>query len=168
MQLKFKVPNTALFDPVKAKALFSKDINIYLDKSLMTIQSNIKVEAPVFEGQLRNSIHTERDNLIGRVISGVDYAVVLNEGRKPGATPPPSSSLIGWIRRSAKGRSWFAKMQSSYPKITLQSAAYILARSIGKKGFKNDFWDRGIDKSVRQVKLNGEKLLKIITEGLVK
>jgi hypothetical protein len=168
VKFKLKVPDTALFDVNKAKRLFQNDFDRYLDDSLSYIQANIKSEAPVFDGLMRDTIHTERDNLIGRVVSGVDYAVAVNEGRRPGKTPPPSSALIGWISRSAKGRSWFSKLKASNPNITLSSAAYILARSIGRKGFKNDFWDRGADKSERRVKLNGEKLLKKITEGLVK
>jgi len=165
----FKVPPTALFDVEKAKELFSNDIRVYLNTVLPITQTNIKQEAPVgVTSQLRNTIYTEVKETEGRVYSGVDYAVVVNEGRAAGKTPPPPDALINWIRLSAGGRAWFAAIRSKYPNMTVKAASFILARSIGKKGFKNDFFDRGIKKSKNYIKVEAGRLLKKIAEGLCK
>lgn len=58
------------------------------------------------------------------------YARVVHEGRRPGATPPPVAPIARWLKR--KGRD---------PRL-----AYVVARSIGKRGVKGrPFLKQGFD-----------------------
>jgi len=74
------------------------------------------------------------------------YALVVEEGRRPGAKMPPPDALIIWIRKkwrgvigvtaTAIGKEWKHRGTRQQARQSAErSLAWILARSIGRKGF---------------------------------
>ena len=170
IKFNYKLPKSAIFNPEKAQALFGTQMTSTINDIVSVIKINIQNEAPVGDtAQLRNTIGTTVSQRRGTVFTGVDYAIVVEQGRAAGKRQPPSDALINWLRRTAKGQSLFGKMKSKNPRITYKSAAYVLSRSIGKKGIKaNPFFDRGINKSRAVISKLSRSLLKLITAGMVK
>ncbi len=59
------------------------------------------------------------------------YLEIVDKGRRPGAKPPPTTPIKKWIeQRGIRGRDKKGRF------ITNQSLAFVMARSIGKKGIK--------------------------------
>jgi hypothetical protein len=79
-------------------------------------------------GALINSLEYEVVEVLNDVflnIYSLDYLDYLDKGRKPGKMPP-SQSFIPWIRaRGIKIKNW-----------TDEQSAFVIARSVGKKGIK--------------------------------
>jgi hypothetical protein len=168
MRYEWKVPDIPLFNPELASKEIKNDIAASLDKMTSVLQANIKLQTPRgVSRNLWNNINTYQSELMGRVSADTDYAVVLNEGRRPGARRPPASALVRWIIKSSAGVAWFAKIRAANPRITVRQAAYILARSIGRKGFKNDFFDRGVDQSSAYITKEANDLLSRIKASMV-
>ena len=81
-------------------------------------------------GQTAASIYSntfETVNSIGIAVGGSKSFTVLHTGRRKGATPPPSTSIESWMK---------AKGLSPRRGKSLESAAFAIARSIGKNGYK--------------------------------
>lgn len=84
-------------------------------------------------GKLINSLDyeiLETVNGVTFVIKGEAYLKYVDGGRKPNSTPPPMKQIKKWI--SARG----IKFSSGKKKLTQTQTAFIVARSIGKKGIK--------------------------------
>ena len=68
------------------------------------------------------------------------HAVYVEEGRRPGAPPPPTSALIPWIRRkftNLKGRDErgrYARAQDT--EAIYARLAFVIARAIGRRGLR--------------------------------
>lgn len=79
-------------------------------------------------GALINSLEYEVIEVLNDVylnIYSLDYLDYLDKGRKPGKQPP-SEALIPWVRvRGIKIKNW-----------SDEQSAFVIARSIGKKGIK--------------------------------
>ena len=165
---KIKPPKTALFDLSKAQKMFKKDIKAFLSDVIPTLQTSIRNEAPHGNtGNLKNTIGTSIKDLIGSVFTGTNYAVVVEKGRAPGKRNPPAAALMSWLRLSTAGRAYMSAMRQKIKNLTYQTAAFILSRSIGKKGIKpNPFFTRGIDKRKQYVAQKGSVLLDTIIKGL--
>ena len=93
-----------------------------------------KQEAPVgVDGVLRASGHVEVPKREGSRLTvrlgyggaAKSYANVIHEGRKPGSRPPPSQALVPWVKKKL-----------FVPEAEAASVAFVVARSIGKKGTK--------------------------------
>lgn len=78
---------------------------------------------------LARSWSSEIRGLSAEVFSPLQYAIVEEEGRRPGAKAPPSEALRGWARRHG------------FP--TSRGALFVLARAIGRRGRKGRFHLRG-------------------------
>jgi len=93
-------------------------IDITTDIKQVLERSNVRAS-----GDLINSIDykiLQRDGEYRLVISYLDYGEFVLSGRKPNSKPPPYTPIIRWTK--LKGLP--------------QSAAYPIAKSIGKKGIK--------------------------------
>lgn len=82
-------------------------------------------EIPVFTGHLRASWQSTRPEVDGATVKGsvgtpLLYGAVMNDGRTPGAQMPPPEALEAWVRL----------------KMGADVSAYVVARSIGRKGIK--------------------------------
>jgi len=106
--------------------------------------------APSDTGALKRSLTVETTPLSARVFSVLPYAIVMEQGRRPGARMPPPSALAGWARRHP-------------PKGGGKSSLFALARHIGKRGIKGRFFMKAakddverqlpslIDKAAREI-----------------
>ena len=144
MKLNLKVPNIALFNTAKALTVYDKLATKYVDAITSTFQASIISKAPTGgSGRLKNSIKTKRKKYTGIVYPSVKYAEFVERGRRAGRMPP-SKRLVNWLKRSRKGRNRFQALKARYPRITYKSAAYLVARAIGKHGTRPTwFWSKG-------------------------
>lgn len=72
------------------------------------------------------SIFSEPVGTLGaRVATNLGYMLVEEEGRRPGARPPPPEALAGWARRHGFD--------------TSRGGLFVLARAIGRRGRKGRF-----------------------------
>ena len=81
-------------------------------------------------GQTASSVYSntfETTDSIGIAVGGSKSFATLHTGRRKGAKAPPSTSIEAWMRSKGLG-----------PRNgkSLKSAAFAIARSIGKKGYK--------------------------------
>ena len=124
----------ALFDQYEKIA--DKHLTQAMQGSLIGIQGLARSNAPVFRGQLQNSISTSvksvGPNIEGRVFSTIRspyaYPLVMEFGRRPGKMPPPSA-LRRWVQLVIKP-----------PGELVDGLAYIVARAIGRRGIKGRFF----------------------------
>lgn len=66
-----------------------------------------------------------------------DYYIFVDEGRRPGAKPPPVNKIDAWIRKRG-----------------LDLNAYAVAKSIGKKGIKGtNIYTDNIEKFIKEINL---------------
>jgi hypothetical protein len=88
----------------------------------------------VASGRLINSLNYEVIELLNGIYLNMKYEKYLinvDQGRRPGAKPPGSSKILPWIKQKGiKGRGKGGRFISN------QSLAYLISRSIGKKGIK--------------------------------
>ena len=94
---------------------------------------NLRKTKATFRGTLLNSItrHAVMDGnntARGIISSDLPYAGVIDLGRRPGAPPPPAEDLVPWVKKKLA-----AKGDRKKPGALL-SLAFVVARSIGKKG----------------------------------
>lgn len=94
-------------------------------RATRTAERAARGAAPADMGALRRSITSETAPLRGRVFTALAYAAAVEEGRRPGARPPPPQALVGWMARHGVGGS-----------------AWVLARAIGRRGTKGRFFMR--------------------------
>lgn len=111
------------------------------------LQINLKNEGKYATGDLINSIGyqvVETANGWELEITSLDYLTYVDEGRKPGKMPP-TKPIRKWIddkKISVIG--------------SKDSAAFLIARSIGEKGIKPT---NVIDKTIKQVMSRQEQIL---------
>lgn len=95
-----------------------------LDRGSIMTQAEMRINAPVFDGELRRTIRPKWQSADTVVIfSDSKYAPAMEFGRKPGGKLPPFSEgtpLAKWVR---------IKMGQGVP-------AFLVARSIARKGTK--------------------------------
>ena len=92
-------------------------------RAVVAIEGDAKRLAPVDRGQLRRSLNHEvkasgRD-VVGTAGTNLAYARFVEEGRRPGKMPPVAA-IAGWAARHG----------------IEPSAAFLIARSIGRRGTK--------------------------------
>jgi len=138
-------------------------------RSMMTITLDLMEQlvikyTPVSTGALRGSIASFMEGspettLLGHVTHGVPYGDVVEVGRRPGRMPP-ASALELWVVR---------KLGLSGEEAT--SVAWLIARSIGKKGTKGaHMFKKAFDEGSRRVILYWADLPRFVLEkaGLAK
>ena len=91
------------------------------------VRDSAAANAPSFSGELAGSmssrVTSDRSVVIGEVYSSASnpiYPLVMEYGRTPGKKPPPTSAIVVWVE---------AVLGDA-------SLAYVVARSIGRKGIK--------------------------------
>jgi len=153
---KWKFPDIPLFNANEGIKAVNKYNSMLLDSVLTEYQQAIIQAAPVGAStQLRNSIQQEKiSNNKGRIIVNAKYAATIEDGRK--AAPVSASadlSLTAWVKRSIKGRKYFASLKQTYPKITVKQAVFLLKKGKKRKPTKkNPFFTRGRKKATPAVK----------------
>lgn len=115
-----------------AKRMFPMN-KLLLDASLLA-QRTARERAPRDTGALQRSIAFEVKPFEARVYTPLVYAPVMEFGRKPGAKMPPPAALEGWVRRH-----WFGGVSRGNQN-AIRSSAFVLARSISRRGIKGRFF----------------------------
>jgi hypothetical protein len=123
-------------------------------ESVKAIRYSARVHAPRFSGDLANSMQSRVSNvgswLVGEVYSDAAdpvYPLVMESGRRAGAAMPPPDALAGWAD---------AVLGDA-------SLAFVVARSIGRKGIKGRFFLR---KAFRENEAAILGLFRLITERI--
>ena len=86
--------------------------------------------------ELYNSITFEIDKKGNILFYYADHGNNIESGRRKGAKPPPSSVILKWIKD--KGIEQWRNDKGRY--ISRKSQAYLISRSISKKGIKSLKW----------------------------
>ena len=176
----WKIPNTALFNTQKGKALFNKVTQKHLTNMTTVVKTNVKFSAPVgATTRLRNTINDEIRGNKGLVFTGVNYAPIIEVGRRPGPVAQAATpSLVRWLRKTRKGRrmllitrEMMMRNRKSKPSTAqvIRSAVYLLRRSMKRKARKpNPFFARGIKRSQKRLKFEANTMLRELAIGLSK
>ena len=132
-----------------------KAMNKYGKALVLEIVQQLKDAGKEATGNLARSIDYELIEALDTISIGIkaeNYLDYVDGGRRRGAKPPPQDAILKWLKvRNIKGRS---KTNGRF--ITQKSAAFLIARSIGKNGIKPTFV---IKKSLRKLKSLQTKLL---------
>ncbi len=135
-----------------------------MSQATITIESEVKPLTPVFQARLRNSIGSkvEREgplSIVGTVGSSLkdeEYPAVMEFGRRKGAKMPPPQALERWVY-----------LVLGVPKEEAPGVAYVVARSIARKGIKGrKFMERGYKKARPKVLEFFARALDLIAEDL--
>jgi len=141
-------------DKMKMEAL-KKAMEKYGEALVIEIVQQLKNADKEATGKLARSIDYELVEALDTISIGIiaePYFAVVDGGRRRGAKPPPSGAILSWMKvKGIKGRD---KKTGKF--ITQKSAAFLIARSIGKNGIKPAFI---IKKSLRSLKSLQTKLL---------
>jgi len=109
------------------------------------LRNKVVEETPVDQGIGRGSVVAEVNgtgvNITGRVVTIQTHMIVLEEGRRPGQKPPPVAAIAGWVHRKHLAGVYSVKTRRRLKGKATQdkqdlAAAFVIARSIGKKGTK--------------------------------
>ena len=111
-------------------------------ESAKTYKKNLKEKKKIASGKLYNSISyriEQTDNGIKLYFVAEKYYINIENGRRAGAKMPPVDVIKRWM-----------KIKNIQPKdgISIDSAAYLISRSIGKKGIKKNPFLRDIKKGL--------------------
>lgn len=127
----------------------------YGEALVIQIVQELKDAGKEATGTLAKSVDYELIEALDKIsvgIKAVDYFEYVDSGRRKGAKPPPSDAIVKWMKvKGIKGRN--PKTGKFIPQ---KSAAFLIARSIGKNGIKPVF---AIKKSLRKLKSLQAKLL---------
>jgi hypothetical protein len=140
-------------DEMKLKAL-KKAMEKYGEALVLEIVKQLKDADKIATGALARSVDYELIEALDSIavnILALDYMDVVDGGRRKGAKAPPTGAIIKWMKvRKIKGRDKRGRF------IKDKSAAFLISRSIGKKGIKGVY---AIKKSVNKLKSLQQKLL---------
>jgi len=153
-----QVAKLTMFDDIT-----DKHLRRAMQLSVFKLQAEIVPLVPTgVTGRLKGSIKSEvsgyGSNIVGKVGSTLEkeeYPAVMEFGRRPGKMPPPSA-LYRWVQIRLK-----------VPKKKVPGVAYVIARSIARKGIKGRrFMQKGYRKSGAYIRQQFMLALDRITEDL--
>lgn len=105
-------------------------INAYAPQIEKAIKNKMASEGINATGSASRSVRAnpfQSNTKVGIRVRGNTAFEIVHFGRKPGKTPPPYKSIAKWMR---------AKNISPIGGLSINKSAYIIARSIGRKGFR--------------------------------
>ena len=109
----------------KSETWIRNGFRILLKKASLFGERIAREGAPKDTVALARSIVSEASESSARVFSPLNYALPMEEGRRPGAPMPPPEALRGWARRHG-----------------FVGSLFVLARSIARRGIKGRFFLR--------------------------
>jgi hypothetical protein len=109
------------------------ETEIAMISSLFMFQELIQAKTPVNFGTLRQSFIPSKplqrgQSITGNVSTSLAYGIVMERGRTPGSKMPPVNAIELWVRRKL-----------GITGDESRGAAFVIARSIAKKGIKGVF-----------------------------
>lgn len=166
--------DVALFNTPKARELMASLGRTYLGLALQEIAGHISDEAPVgVTGHLAQSwgghsqyggielLGQEIEQLRGRVFSSLPHAIVIDQGRRPGAPMPPIDAIMLWVERTFG-------ISSGFDDDELEQTAWAVAKSIARKGIKpRHYVEKGVRSALPRVEAIFRALGSAINAGLV-
>lgn len=114
----------AIEGKLKNPQLVAAPLKTLLTDLGLLAQRVARQEAPRDTAGLQRSLGLEVKPLYATVSTALNYAPVMEFGRRPGARMPPPDALAGWARRHGLPA----------------SALFVLARAIGRRGIKGRFF----------------------------
>lgn len=127
----------------------------YGEALVLEIVQQLKDAGKEATGDLARSVDYKLIETLDTIAVGIvalPYFDYVDGGRRKGAKPPPSDAIIDWMKvKGIKGRN-----RKTGKFITQKSAAFLIARSIGKNGIKPT---NVVKKSLRKLKSLQSKLL---------
>lgn len=142
MNFEIKIKNLAEFQrmfkkaPDKVKDEFSAALNkLAVRTQAMAVETarNKKIHST---GNLIQQIKWKKiGQLAYAVISGADYSLFVEEGRKPGKWPP-YKPIFEWVQRHYQRFSGFKTKKSKAAQADIKNIAFLIQRKIGRKGIK--------------------------------
>jgi len=110
----------------KAPAQVERNVELALDRAGLELTRRARELAPKSFSTLVNSIRMVVLGRLKRLIApGTNYALSVELGRKPGKQPGTGNGLQEWV-----------KQKTGLTGKPLESATYLIARSIARKGIK--------------------------------
>lgn len=145
----------------KSPEIVSGEMRTAMQKSTITLASDIRPETPVFMGILRNSIGSDvsgtGSKIVGTVGSSLKdeaYPAVMEHGREPAPVPP--GKLERWVK---------IKLGVTDTQVTM--VARKIAHSISLHGIKGRFFmKKGFEKAQGKILGYFQEALKRIVERL--
>lgn len=138
-----------------------------MQQSVVTVISAVRPNVPVgVSARLRRSIVSKVSSSVRGVVGSVfssltseKYPEVMEFGRRPGARMPPPSALERWVR-----------LKLGVPPNRVAGVAFVIARSIARKGIKGRFFmKKGLDASRSRIngffKRAGDNIIKDLSVG---
>lgn len=104
-------------------------LKTFLDELSLIAQREAKAEVPRDTAALGRSIQRDVMPFSAKIYTNLSYAPVVEDGRGAEKKMPPPQLLAGWARRHGKP----------------QSALFVMARAIGKRGIKGRFFMRAAE-----------------------
>lgn len=142
--------DAAIFHRGAAGGVLTDKAREFFELALQDLAGYISDEAPVgVSGSLAQSFAGSADggreitgsslaDLTGRIFSSLPHAIVIDQGRTPGARMPPPAALETWVRRV---------LNVGGSEAEVRTVAWLVARSIGRNGIKaRHFIEAGVSK----------------------
>jgi hypothetical protein len=167
------VPGSPLFIPEQARSVISEISRDYLELALLAVAGHVSERAPRNFGNLAQSFMAHpagetggieilglepTTGLTGRVFSSLPYAIVMEEGRRPGKpiSRAGQAAIMLWVRRKLGLSGKDAR-----------SAGYAIIYSIQKKGIEGRHYARaGFAAAKPELETIFNQLNAAIAEGL--
>jgi hypothetical protein len=143
--------------------LYKRHTGRAMESSVKHVEREVKPLVPVFHGRLRNSIASEVQEqgskiigIVGSTLKDEEYPAVMEFGRRAGAKMPPPSALERWVH-----------LVLQVPVDKAPGVAFVVARSIGKKGIKGKrFLEQGFKAAVPRIQDEFAKALHSIVSAV--
>lgn len=150
--LELRIPDLPLFIPAEAKAVVDSLTRDALQAALSYVAGQVAERAPRNFGALAQSFQASpagttggieilgvspQSQLVGRVFSSLPYAIVMEEGRRPGfpVSRAGIASIALWVRRKL-GLSGGEAKSATYAIATVIRQRGLPARHFAREGFK--------------------------------
>ncbi len=102
------------------------NVEFALARGAEEIARSARRNAPKAFSTLTNSIRAQRmGDLHYRVAPGVNYAALVERGRRPGKQPGTSNGLMEWV-----------KQKTGLEGVPLDRKTFVIARAIGRRGIR--------------------------------
>jgi hypothetical protein len=135
----------ALSSKLSGIKLLGPPVRKMFQEATTELQRDVRSYVHVDTGKLQRSIvktvSRSKIPLTAKVYSRLHQANPIEAGRGAGKSSPPSSALVGWVRRHGFGAGVRQSVKTQrYSRAggaqTVEQAAFLLARSIGRKGIR--------------------------------
>jgi hypothetical protein len=111
----------------QAVTVLEAEFTTAMERSVAAVQRDAMANTPQWTGTLRRAYKPEITPFLGTLTNTAEpYAIVIEEGRRPGAAMPPAGSLLDWM--NSKG---IAQGESDSVK---SSVEFLIRRKIGRDG----------------------------------